>query len=96
MLDLKNIKYNMETLKKYIYAVSLFDILKTQTITEDFAFDYILNKDFQLTPEEESITINDVLLYQPHLNNSDLILKYISTPTNKKRKNSWNEFSNCK
>lgn len=91
MLDLTNVKYDMKTLKKYIYAVSLIDILKTQTITEDFAFKYILNSDFQLTPEEESITIDDVFMYQPHLLNTDLMIKYI-TAINKKRKNSWDEF----
>ena len=67
MLDLKNNKYDLKTLKENIYAVDLLDILKTQTITWEFALKYILNKKYQLTKEEERITINDVFLYQPHL-----------------------------
>ena len=96
MLDLINMKYDMDTLKKYIYAVSLYEILKTQIITMDFALKYILNKDYQLTKEEESITINDVLKYQPHLRDTDIVSKYtiiLNLLERKiKRKNSWNEF----
>ena len=43
MLDLKNKKYDMKTLKQYIYAVSLVEILKTQHLTADFVLKYILN-----------------------------------------------------
>jgi hypothetical protein len=96
MLDLINVKYDMETLKKHIYAVSLYDILKTQVISVDFALHYILNKNFQLTKEEETITIDDVFKYQPHLLDTDLLIKHTINiellKQNKKRKNSWNEF----
>jgi hypothetical protein len=66
-LDLENKQYDMKTLKQYIYALCFFRILKTQKIDEDFAVNYILNPDYQMTREEELITINDVLEYQPHL-----------------------------
>ena len=66
MLDLYNNKYDLEILKQNIYAVNLIDILKTQTLTSDFVQKYILNKNFQLTKEEEDITIMDVIKYQPH------------------------------
>jgi hypothetical protein len=96
MLDLINVKYDMETLKKNIYALSLYDILKTQVISVDFALKYILNKNYQLTPEEESITINDVFKYQPHLRDTDLLTKYTINlkllEQKIKRKDSWNEF----
>ena len=98
MLDLKNVKYDMETLKKNIYALCLFDILKTQVITVDFALKYILNKNYQLTKEEECITIEDVLKYQPHLQDTDLLIKYkiniklLENNVKRKRVDSWNEF----
>ena len=72
-LDLYNNKYDMETLKKYIYAIHLLDILKTQKIDSYFAVKYILNKNYQLTKEEETITIETVLYYQPHISRIDLV-----------------------
>lgn len=75
MLDLKNKQYDLNTLKENIYAIHLLDILKTQTITHEFALKYILNKNYQLTKEEEDITIKDVLFYQPHLQEDELIEK---------------------
>ena len=41
MFDLYNNKYDMQTLKENIYAVSLWDILKTQVLTRDFCVKYI-------------------------------------------------------
>ena len=67
-LDLKNNKYNLDILKENIYAINLLEILKTQTIDEEFAVNYILNKVFQLTSEEKLITLFDVMKYQPQLN----------------------------
>lgn len=96
MLDLHNVKYDIDTLKKNIYAISLIDILKTQIITEDFAVNYLLNEKYQLTREEELITIDDIIKYQPHLSETELLEKY---ELNKKllklkikRVDSWNEF----
>lgn len=67
MLDLCKKKYDLKTLKHNIYAVSLLDILKTQTIDAKFAVHYILNNIYQLSKEESKITLNDVLHYQPHI-----------------------------
>ena len=67
MLDLYNNKYNRTTLKKHIYAVSLVDILKTQHLDATFVMRYILNKNYQLTEEEQTINIDMVLKYQTHL-----------------------------
>jgi hypothetical protein len=66
-LDLLNNQYSEEELREYIYAVNLWDILKTQKISEEFAVEFILNNDFQLTEDEEKIKILDVLNLQPQL-----------------------------
>jgi hypothetical protein len=67
MLDLYNNQYDYETLKTNIYSVSLIDILKTQKLTADFCVKYILNTDFQLSDEDQTITIDIVKKYQPHI-----------------------------
>ena len=66
MLDLYNNKYNRKTLKEYIYALKLIDILKTQTIDITFAVRYILNKKYQIH-DEDNLTAPDVLKYQTHI-----------------------------
>ena len=66
MLDLYNKKYDRKTLKEYIYAVRLIDILKTQTIDVTFAVRYILNKKYQIN-DGDNLTSPDVLKYQPHI-----------------------------
>ena len=81
--DLYKNKYDYETLKANIYAVSLLDILKTQTLSADFCIKYILNKDFQLSEEDELITIDLVKKLQPHILNIDLINAHLIA-TNKK------------
>jgi hypothetical protein len=92
MLDLYNQKYDIATLTKYIYAVSLLDILKTQTITEDFAFNYILNKKYQLTEEEENINFTTIFYFQPHLIKSNLFVRCL---LNEEKTDEWNEFELC-
>ena len=72
MLDLYNQQYNRETLKEYIYAVKLMDILKTQKIDATFAVRYILNTKYQLHEEEQYITAPVVLKYQPHITYEEL------------------------
>ena len=76
MLDLKNKKYDMKTLKANIYAISLIEILETQHLTADFVLKYILNPKYQMDEEEENITLIRVLLYQPHLLFSNLLVEY--------------------
>ena len=71
MLDLYNNKYDRETLKQYIYAVKLIDIIKTQTIDVKFAVRYILNEKYQLH-EDDNITAPMVLQYQPHITYQEL------------------------
>jgi|Laugresbdmm110sn_2_1035109.scaffolds.fasta_scaffold06074_4 hypothetical protein len=73
MLDLYNNKYDITTLEKNIYAIGLWEILFTQKINAKFAAKYILNKSYQLTKEEEMITIDSVLYFQKHISLLDLI-----------------------
>lgn len=74
MLDLYNNKYNMDILKKHIYGLNLIDILKTQKIDVTFAAKYILNKKYQLTPDEEdNINVDFVIQLQPHISKHLLV-----------------------
>lgn len=75
MLDLYNTKYSRNELKTNIYAVKLIDILKTQSLDTTFIVRYILNTNYQLTEEDEQITIETVLQYQPHINKQKLQLE---------------------
>ena len=81
MLDLYNNKYDRQTLKDNIYAVKLIDVLKTQNIDVTFAVRYLLNDKYYLDDNDEKITSNMVLFYQPHITQRDLfneILRYDS------------------
>ena len=72
MLDLYNNKYDRETLKANIFAVKLIDILKTQKLDLTFVVRYILQKKYWLV-REDSITIYEVIKYQPHLLYEDIV-----------------------
>lgn len=72
MLDLYNQQYDRKTLKKYIYAVKLMDILKTQKIDVSFAVRYILNTKYQFDDEDQEISAPVVLKYQPHISYDQL------------------------
>jgi hypothetical protein len=67
MLDLYTTKYDLTTLVKNIYAINMVDVLKSQDLDEQFIAFYILNKNYQLTDEEQKIKIDDVIKYQKHL-----------------------------
>ena len=73
MLDLYNNKYDRQTLKDNIYAVKLIDILKTQTLDVTFIVRYILNSKYQLDDEDQIITTEMVIKYQPHISLKNLI-----------------------
>lgn len=79
-IDLKKNKYSMDVLRENIYAIGLFEILNTQTITEEFAVNYILNERFQLSDDEEKITMEYVLKMQPHLSKDKLLRLYVLGP----------------
>lgn len=74
MLDLYNNKYSREQLKEYIYAVAMIDILKTQTLDCSFCVRYILNENYHFLSEDDNISIDDVVKYQPHISKTQLLL----------------------
>ena len=79
-------KYDYKTLQSNIYVVSLLDILKSQKLTSEFCVKYILNKDFQLSKEEEEINIETIKKYQPHLSEIDILNAYLTCNNNKRNK----------
>ena len=81
-VDLYKNKYDYETLKTNIYAVSLTDIIKTQFLNADFCIKYILNEEFQISDEDKLININMVSKYQPHITEQEFV-DAISKATNK-------------
>lgn len=81
-------QFDYDTLKANIYVVSLLDLLKTQKLTKEFCIKYILNSDYQLLPEEQTIDVELVKKYQPHISIS---LSDLSVRTNK-RQNSFPTF----
>jgi hypothetical protein len=72
MLDLLNNKYDINILIENIYDLHLLEILRTQQLTSDFIVMYILNKNYQLTKEEENITLLDIFTYQPHITKMEI------------------------
>jgi len=78
MIDLDTKHYSMDILKKHIYEVSLWDIIKKQKINEKFAVKYILNPRYQLTESEKCINIDNIIFFQPNLNR-EKILFYLKT-----------------
>lgn len=73
MLDLYNNKYDRDILKKNIYSLKLMDILKTQTLDITFIVRYILSDLYQLHESDMNISVEDVLKYQPHINEKELL-----------------------
>jgi hypothetical protein len=74
MMDLFKNKYDIETLINNIYALNMVDIVKTQTLNEKFIVKYILNKNYQLTEEEQTmLTLGFILQHQPHITKTKLL-----------------------
>lgn len=90
--DLYKQNYSYEILKANIYVVSLLDILKSQKLTLEFCVKYILNKHYQLTEEENNITLNDVLFFQPHILKNDIINYIVQIKKKKIRKERTDSF----
>ena len=72
MLDLYNNKYDRQTLKDNIYAISLIDILKTQNLDVTFVVRYILNKNYQINDKDNIISVPVVLYFQQHIKYEEL------------------------
>jgi HJR/Mrr/RecB family endonuclease len=78
MIDLFNNKYSRKILKENIYSVKLIDILKTQKLDATFIVRYILNKKYQLHPDDLSITPTIVLFHQPHISKKNLEIQMMN------------------
>ena len=94
MLDLQNKQYDMQTLKENIYAHNIWDILKTQVLTKEFCVKYILNKNYQMTEEEEKITFQDVLRLQPHIDKRELLVGIVNYSPDDDSYEDFESFSN--
>jgi hypothetical protein len=94
MLDLHNKQYDMNVLKENIYAHNIWDILKTQVLTKEFCVKYILNKNYQLTEEEEKITFKDVLRLQPHIDKKELLVGIVNYSPDDDSYEDFESFSN--
>jgi hypothetical protein len=94
MLDLYTKQYDMTTLKENIYAHNIWDILKTQVLTKEFCVKYILNKNYQLTEEEEKITFKDVLKFQPHIDKRELLVGIVNYSPDDDSYEDFESFSN--
>jgi len=93
--DLHKNTYELSELKANIYAVSLLDVLKTQKLTADFCVKYILNPNFQLTSEDEAITVDNVKEFQPHITKEELVIAQVEAAKkrrNKQRVDSFEDF----
>ena len=66
-LDLYSSQYSSDILEKNIDALDLLTIIKTQTLKYDFIINFILNDEYQITPEEKTIDMYDVIRNQPHI-----------------------------
>jgi hypothetical protein len=84
--DLYKNQYTRDILKDNIYALSLFDILKTQKLTAEFCVKYILNSDFQLTPQDQHIDIELVKQFQPHISRYELLSAQVESAKKKQMK----------
>jgi hypothetical protein len=67
--------YSIDYLKENIMDFSLWAILHTQTLTSDFCVEYLLIPDNKYAKDEddEEIYINNVLYWQRHITNDDLL-----------------------
>ena len=51
-LDLYSSLYTSDILQQNIDALDLLTIIKTQTLSYEFIINFILNEEYQITPEE--------------------------------------------
>jgi hypothetical protein len=67
--------YSVDYLKEHINDFTLWGILHTQTLTPDFCVEYLLvpNNKYAKDEEDEEIYINNVLYWQTHLTQEDLL-----------------------
>lgn len=67
-IDLYSNKFPIDILEKNIHNLDLLTLIKTQDLTYDFIINYVLNQEYQITPEEKTIDIYDVVNFQKNIN----------------------------
>ena len=72
-MDLYSIQYTEQQIIDNIYKLDLIMILCNQKLTAYFCANYILNKKYQCTSEENDIDIHTVLQKQPHITHNEII-----------------------
>jgi hypothetical protein len=77
--QLSNHKFDISVLEYNIERLSLKKLLQTQKLTLEFCMKYLLDpKNHAMCDEDKYISIEDILLYQPHIS-SIISLKEIKT-----------------
>ena len=71
-LDLYSNRFPINVLESNIDSLDLRTLIKTQNLTYDFIVNYVLNDEYQITPEEKTIDMYDVVYNQPHININEL------------------------
>ncbi len=68
-------QHDYETLKALImtFSVSMLDILKSQKLCANFCIKYIMNERYHVLDEDKSITYKTIKLYQPHIEEGELV-----------------------
>jgi len=73
-LDLQKHTYSPEELVKHIHEHTMLEILTTQRLTAKFVAKFVLNPLYQISKEDQQISIQDVYFYQPHITKMELLL----------------------
>ena len=74
---LRQYKYSIEKLEKYVNDLNMKILVNTQILTIDFCVRYVLNEDYaQCNEEVDLLTIEYVLYCQPHLDEAELLEAY--------------------
>ena len=76
-IDIYKNQYNTEELKEILNGtISQTAILLNQKINANFIAKYILNEKYSLNDNDRYLDFNDVLNYQPHITEEELIEEY--------------------
>lgn len=74
----KNKNYSEEELKDLLINLKVSQthiLLNQKGLSAEFCRDYLLNEDYSIYDRDEYLDIYDILKYQPHLKEEDLIQK---------------------
>lgn len=71
-IDLYSYKFPIDILENNINNLDLLTLIKTQDLTYEFIIKYVLNEEYQITPEEKTIDIYDVVNNQKNINLQEL------------------------